>query len=80
MSKQRELMNIIESTTDWIGLAVGIVAGAVILVLIITALVQIARAVHLNETVRTNWVLAVIFAPIFGAIAWFAIGNRLRLN
>lgn len=73
-------MNIIESTSSWIGLFVGIIAVAVIFVIIIAALVQIARAVHLKESVRTNWVLAVIFAPVFGAIAWFAIGNRVRLN
>ncbi len=68
-------MNIVESTSDWVGLFVEIFAVAAIFVLIVTALVQIARAVHLTETVRTNWVLVVIFAPIFGAIAWFAIGN-----
>ena len=73
-------MNTIESTISWIGLTTGIIAVAVIFVIIIAALVQIARAVHLKESVRTNWVLAVIFAPVFGAIAWFAIGNRVRLN
>ena len=73
-------MNIIESISSWIGLFVGIIAVSVIFVIIIAALVQIARAVHLNESVRTNWVLAVIFAPVFGAVAWFAIGNRVGLS
>lgn len=45
--------------------------------LIGAALVQIVRAVHLRAAARTNWVLAVVCAPLFGAIAWFAIGNRL---
>lgn len=64
--------------SGWIGVAVGAVALAAVLVLVVTALVQIGRAVYLRDTVRTNWVLAVIFAPVFGAIAWFAIGNRLN--
>ncbi len=46
--------------------------------LIVGALVQIAGAVHLRAVARTNWVLAVVCAPLFGAIAWFAIGNRLH--
>ncbi|MBC7442071.1 MAG: PLDc N-terminal domain-containing protein [Ramlibacter sp.] len=48
--------------------------------LIAAALVQIAGAVHLCDRARTGWVLAVICAPVFGAVAWFAVGNRLDMD
>jgi hypothetical protein len=51
-----------------------VVLGAVLL--IVAALVQISQAVHLREPDRARWVLSVVFAPVFGAIAWFAVGNR----
>jgi hypothetical protein len=54
------------------------VLGAVLL--IVAALVQISHAVHLREPARTRWVLSVVFAPVFGAIAWFAVGNRPQLG
>lgn len=73
-------MNEMVSTGAWVGIGVGAGALVVIVALVIGALVQIGRAVHLRQTVRTNWVLAVILAPVFGAIAWFAVGNRVRLN
>jgi hypothetical protein len=44
---------------------------------IVAALVQITRAFHLHEAVRASWALAVICAPVFGAVAWFAVGNRI---
>ena len=72
-------MDSVESSAGWIGIAVGAGALALVIVLVVAALLQIGRAVHLRQSVRTNWVLAVTLAPIFGAIAWFAVGNRLRL-
>ena len=45
--------------------------------LIVAALSQITRAIHLREAARASWVLAVVCAPVFGAVAWFAVGNRL---
>jgi hypothetical protein len=54
------------------------VLGAI--ALIVAALVQISHAVHLPEPERTRWVLSVVFAPVFGAIAWFAVGNHPQLR
>ncbi|WP_166787885.1 PLDc N-terminal domain-containing protein [Cryobacterium adonitolivorans] len=63
-----------------IGLTLIVLAGLGALVLIVAALAQVARAVHLSEPARTRWVLTVVFAPLFGALAWFAVGNRLRVD
>jgi hypothetical protein len=59
-----------------IGVTLGGLAGLGAVLLIVAALVQISQAVHLREPARTRWVLSVVFAPVFGAIAWFAVGNR----
>ncbi|TFD64731.1 hypothetical protein E3T41_02675 [Cryobacterium sp. Hh38] len=65
---------------DLVGIMVAVLAGLVVLTLSLVAMVQIGRAAHLCPTKRTNWVLAVLLAPVFGATAWFAVGNRLRLD
>ena len=65
---------------DWVGILVAVLAGLVVLALSFVAMVQIGRAAHLSPSKRTNWVLAVLLAPVFGATAWFAVGNRLRLD
>ena len=57
-------------------ISVAAIAGAVILVLVIVALVQVARQPKLDPIVRTLWVLIIVVAPILGAIVWFAIGQR----
>lgn len=59
-----------------IGLTLLALAALGAVFLIVAALVQITQAVHLREPARTRWVLSVVFAPVFGAIAWFAVGNR----
>ncbi|MDJ0376594.1 hypothetical protein [Cryobacterium sp. PH31-L1] len=64
----------------WVGIILAVFAGVMVLTLSLVAVVQIGRAAHLCPTVRTNWVLAVLLAPLFGATAWFAVGNRLRLD
>ncbi|ASD21000.1 hypothetical protein B7495_01850 [Cryobacterium sp. LW097] len=61
-----------------IGVTLIVLAGLGALVLIVAALAQVVRAVHLSEPARTRWVLTVVFAPVFGALAWFAVGNRLQ--
>lgn len=63
-----------------IGLALIVLAGLGAIVLIVAALMQVAQAVHLSEPARTRWVLTVVFAPVFGALAWFAVGNRLQVG
>jgi hypothetical protein len=63
-----------------IGLTLLVLAVLGAILLIAAALVQISQAVHLREPVRTRWVLSVVFAPVFGAIAWFAVGNHPRLS
>jgi hypothetical protein len=63
---------------DWAAIIVATLATMVVLVLSLVAIVQIRRAEHLCSTVRTNWLLAVLLAPLFGATAWFAVGDRLR--
>ncbi|WP_161498906.1 hypothetical protein [Cryobacterium aureum] len=64
----------------WVGIVVALVASVIVLALSLVAMIQIGRAAHLCPTVRTNWALAVLLAPLFGATAWFAVGNRLRLD
>ena len=64
----------------WVGIFVAVLSGVIVISLSLVAMIQIGRAAHLCPTVRTNWVLAVLLAPLFGATAWFAVGNRLRLD
>ena len=45
--------------------------------LIVAALSQITRSIHLRESARVSWILAVVCAPVFGAVAWFAVGSRI---
>jgi len=59
-----------------IGVALVVLAILGAVLLIVAALVQISQAVHLREPARARWVMSVVFAPVFGAIAWFAVGNR----
>ena len=68
------------SDNGWVGIIVAVCAGVIVLTLSLVAMIQIGRAAHLRPSVRTNWVLAVLLAPLFGATAWFAVGNRLRLD
>jgi hypothetical protein len=63
-----------------IGLTLIVLAALGAIVLIVAALMQVAQAVHLSEPARTRWVLTVVFAPVFGALAWFAVGNRLQVG
>ncbi|MBX0300630.1 PLDc N-terminal domain-containing protein [Cryobacterium sp. 1639] len=63
-----------------IGLTLLVLAALGAILLIVAALVQIIQAVHLREPARTRWILSVVFAPVFGAIAWFAVGNRPQLG
>ena len=46
------------------------------LVLLVLALVQIARTSELSSTGRAIWVLIVLFVPIVGPVVWFSIGRR----
>ena len=46
------------------------------LVLLVLALVQIARTPELSSTGRAIWVLIVLFVPIVGPVVWFSIGRR----
>lgn len=63
-----------------IGLTLLVLTALGAVLLIVAALVQISQAVHLREPARTRWILSVVFAPVFGAIAWFAVGNRPQLS
>ena len=63
-----------------IGLTLLGLAALGAIALVVAALVQVAQAVHLSEPARSRWVLAVVFAPVFGALAWFAVGNRLQMG
>lgn len=49
---------------------------ASVAVLIIVALVQIAKSPALDNTSRPMWILVVLAAPLIGAIVWFASGPR----
>jgi hypothetical protein len=53
-------------------------SAALIAVLAVTAiaLMQVLRPRLLSASARTLWLLAVLFLPILGAIAWFV--NRPR--
>ena len=46
------------------------------LVLLVLALLQIARTPELSSTGRAIWVLIVLFVPIVGPVVWLSIGRR----
>ncbi|EMY34297.1 hypothetical protein D477_010356 [Arthrobacter crystallopoietes BAB-32] len=51
-----------------------------IIVLVVIALVQIARSPALDNNSRPLWVLVVLAAPLIGAIVWFASGPKPPLR
>ncbi|OUE27889.1 PLDc N-terminal domain-containing protein [Clavibacter michiganensis] len=60
-----------------------LIAGAVVaplviayVALIVTAIVQVVRDGSLAGLARDLWVVALVVVPVFGAIAWFAVGHR----
>ncbi|MBP3036746.1 PLDc_N domain-containing protein [Arthrobacter sp. zg-ZUI100] len=50
--------------------------GALYLVLVIAALVSIAKSTHPTPTVKVLWFLVVVVAPFLGSLVWFAFGRR----
>lgn len=55
-----------------------VVIGVAWLVLFFTVAAQIARA-RMDETAKAVWILAVMLVPLFGAIAWWMIGNPVKV-
>jgi len=54
----------------------GALAGAIVLAFIIIAAVQVVRSVDISLTAKTVWIVAIIAAPLVGAMAWYLIGDR----
>lgn len=70
-------MNDASSASLLVGfITVAAVSFAVILALVVAALVQVAQAPGLEPVVRAVWVLIILVAPVLGAVAWFAIGQK----
>ena len=49
--------------------------GALYLVLVISALVSIAKSTHPTPTVKVLWFLVVVVAPFLGSLVWFFAGK-----
>ena len=52
------------------------VVVAVQLVVLVLALVSIARTRRLGATAQAVWVLIVLLIPILGSLTWFILGRR----
>lgn len=62
---------------------IGVAAMALSLAAIDFAITQIAKSSELDSTERSIWVVAVVLAPVWGALIWFALGPHpfgLRLD
>ena len=46
----------------------------------VVALVNVARMRHRSTAHLLGWITAVIFFPVFGAIAWFSLGRSAVLS
>ena len=58
--------------------AIVVVALLAVIALVVTTIVQIRRASHLDDTARAVWVLVVVVAPLLGAAAWYVVGAKPR--
>lgn len=58
----------------WSLLVLGI--GLLIVVVLVAALIGIARSGQLTSTAKAVWVLVVLAFPVLGPVAWFFIGRR----
>ncbi|EYT47954.1 PLDc N-terminal domain-containing protein [Kocuria sp. UCD-OTCP] len=52
------------------------VAGAVVVVLMVTATVSLLRNPALDPVLRLLWLLVILAFPVAGAGLWFALGRR----
>lgn len=60
------------------GLAVVfLVLGLLWIVLVVVALLQIARSSELSTPMKVLWVVIVFFFPLVGTLAWFVLGRRI---
>ncbi|RZS59450.1 phospholipase D-like protein [Microcella putealis] len=67
-----------ESISGFTGLAVVfLVLGLLWIVLVVVALLQIARSSELSTPMKVLWVVIVFFFPIVGTLAWFVLGRRI---
>ena len=46
------------------------------LLLELAAIVDVLRRDNLDGGTKLGWVLAALFLPVFGALAWFVFGRR----
>jgi hypothetical protein len=54
----------------------GFAALVALVAFVVIAIVQILRQPLIHPLFRLVWVVAVIAFPVFGSIAWFALGDR----
>lgn len=63
-----------------IGLLVWIVLGIMQLILFIAALISILGSKRYTGGGKFLWVVVVFFAPLLGAIGWFAVGRSAKIR
>lgn len=55
------------------------VAGLVLVAyaaLVVTALVQVVRSAVIARSSKLVWLVALVFVPLLGSVAWFLVGDR----
>lgn len=55
-------------------LVIALVVGALYVGAVVYAIVQIVRTRELSDVERLIWVVAVLWAPLIGALVWFFAG------
>ncbi|NQX34069.1 PLDc N-terminal domain-containing protein [Herbiconiux sp. VKM Ac-2851] len=63
-----------DPTVPLLPILLGAAAIALYLAAVIFAIVQISKSSELNSTERSIWIIGVVLAPVWGAIAWYALG------
>ena len=54
-----------------------VVAPILVLALMIVALVSLSRTARRSKTELFVWLAIILFAPVFGSIAWLLVKNSL---
>ena len=64
--------------TQWEFTVLGI--GILALLLLVVAVIGIARSHHLTGLARAVWVLVVLAFPVIGPLLWFLVGRRANTS
>lgn len=72
-----------DTTTAWLSGIAGVVALVAVLALLALVIVAVISALIDSDTSgggKLLWVVFILWAPVFGAVAWLVVGKKGHLN